>query len=131
MITDQEVDEDEDISEEAKTEFLVEIQGKNWVPTTAAFHKIKFAYNDILKSRCETGAEYEWYERIFKKKAKNKQNQSRDRKDQVKSKSKVNHMKKIQLGGLKIAKPQVVLQESKDKGLNCKRGKVYKKVIKT
>ncbi|GJU59264.1 hypothetical protein Tco_1237030 [Tanacetum coccineum] len=28
MITDQEVDEDEDISEEAKTEFLVEIQAE-------------------------------------------------------------------------------------------------------
>ncbi|GJU59263.1 hypothetical protein Tco_1237029 [Tanacetum coccineum] len=61
MITDQEVDEDEDISEEAKTEFLVEIQGKKWVPTIAAFHKIKSAYNDILKSQCETGAEYEYH----------------------------------------------------------------------
>ncbi|GKD91905.1 hypothetical protein Tco_1371742, partial [Tanacetum coccineum] len=41
-------------------------------------------------------------ERIFKKKAKNKQNQARDGKDQVKSKSKVSHMKKIQLEGLKL-----------------------------
>ncbi|GJQ93100.1 reverse transcriptase domain-containing protein [Tanacetum coccineum] len=44
----------------------------------------------------------ELLERIFKKKAKNDQNQARDGKDQVKSKSKVNHMKKIQLEGLKL-----------------------------
>ncbi|GJV84740.1 hypothetical protein Tco_1524638 [Tanacetum coccineum] len=45
-----------------------------------------------------------------KKKAKNKQNRARSGKDQVKSKSKVIHMKKIQLEGLKLPKPQVVLQ---------------------
>ncbi|GJY21788.1 hypothetical protein Tco_0394354 [Tanacetum coccineum] len=44
-----------------------------------------------------------------KKKAKNKQNRARSGKDQVKSKSKVIHLKKIQLEGLKLPKPQVVL----------------------
>ncbi|GKA88583.1 reverse transcriptase domain-containing protein [Tanacetum coccineum] len=47
-----------------------------------------------------------YQERIFKsrtkKKAKNKQNRARSGKDQVKSKSKVIHMKKIQLEGLKL-----------------------------
>ncbi|GJV09167.1 hypothetical protein Tco_1346823, partial [Tanacetum coccineum] len=47
----QEVNEDEDISEEAKPEFLAEIQGKKWVPTIADFHKIKFVHDDILKTR--------------------------------------------------------------------------------
>ncbi|GKF99580.1 hypothetical protein Tco_0301271, partial [Tanacetum coccineum] len=41
-------------------------------------------------------------ERIFKKKAKNKQNRARNGKDKVKSKSKVNQVKKIQLKGLKL-----------------------------
>ncbi|GKC93899.1 retrovirus-related pol polyprotein from transposon TNT 1-94 [Tanacetum coccineum] len=41
-------------------------------------------------------------ERIFKKKAKNKQNRARNGKDKVKSKSKVSHMKKIKLKGLKL-----------------------------
>ncbi|GJU29011.1 reverse transcriptase domain-containing protein [Tanacetum coccineum] len=46
---------------------------------------------------------WEILERIFKKKAKNKPNQARDGKDQVKSKSKVNHMKKIQLDSIKCS----------------------------
>ncbi|GJT78118.1 reverse transcriptase domain-containing protein [Tanacetum coccineum] len=62
------------------------------------------------------------WKRIFKKrskkKAKNKQIQAREGKDQVKSKSKVIRMKKIQLEGLKLPKPQVVFQELKDKGQN-------------
>ncbi|GJW32331.1 reverse transcriptase domain-containing protein, partial [Tanacetum coccineum] len=41
-------------------------------------------------------------ERILKKKAKNDQNRARNGKDKVKSKSKVSHMKKIQLEGLKL-----------------------------
>ncbi|GKA85208.1 hypothetical protein Tco_0806862 [Tanacetum coccineum] len=41
-------------------------------------------------------------ERIFKKKAKNKQSRARNGKDKVKSKSKVNQVKKIQLKGLKL-----------------------------
>ncbi|GJZ98788.1 hypothetical protein Tco_0671241 [Tanacetum coccineum] len=49
--------------------------------------------------------------RIFKKrskkKAKNKQIQARDGKDQVKSKSKVIKMKILQLEGLKLPKPKV------------------------
>ncbi|GKA73891.1 hypothetical protein Tco_0780193 [Tanacetum coccineum] len=36
-------------------------QGKKWVSTTVAFHKMKFAYNDIMKSQCKTGAEYEYH----------------------------------------------------------------------
>ncbi|GKA27700.1 hypothetical protein Tco_0713868 [Tanacetum coccineum] len=41
-------------------------------------------------------------ERIFKKKAKNKQSRARNGKDKVKSKSKVNQVKKIQLKGPKL-----------------------------
>ncbi|GJX81588.1 integrase, catalytic region, zinc finger, CCHC-type containing protein [Tanacetum coccineum] len=68
---------------------------------------------------------YGWI-RIFKKrnkkKAKHKQIQAREGKDQVKSKSKVIRMKKIQLEGLKLPKPQVVLQKRKT------RVKIAKKV---
>ncbi|GKG18269.1 hypothetical protein Tco_0372567, partial [Tanacetum coccineum] len=49
------------------------------------------------------------FKRRYKKKAKNKQNRARSGKDQVKSKSKVNPLKKIQLEGLKLPKSQVVL----------------------
>ncbi|GJX52133.1 reverse transcriptase domain-containing protein [Tanacetum coccineum] len=52
-----------------------------------------------------------FWKRIFKKrskkKAKNKQIQARDGKDQVKSKPKAIRMKKIQLEGLKLPKPKV------------------------
>ncbi|GJU35179.1 hypothetical protein Tco_1183533 [Tanacetum coccineum] len=68
---------------------------------------------------------YGW-KRIFKKrskkKAKSKQIQAREGKDQVKSKSKVIRIKKIQLEGLKLPKPQVVLQKRKT------RVKIAKKV---
>ncbi|GJR55145.1 hypothetical protein Tco_1405666 [Tanacetum coccineum] len=57
----QEIDDDEDIFEEATTKVLAEIQGKTWVPITDDLHKMKFAYNDILKRRCDTGAEYEYH----------------------------------------------------------------------
>ncbi|GJU09088.1 hypothetical protein Tco_1125518 [Tanacetum coccineum] len=43
------------------------------------------------------------------KESQKQQIQARSGKDQVKSKSKVIHMKKIQLEGLKLPKPQVVL----------------------
>ncbi|GJY52544.1 hypothetical protein Tco_0443391 [Tanacetum coccineum] len=42
---------------EANTEFIAEIQGTKWVPTTVDFDKMKFAHNNILKSRFKTGAE--------------------------------------------------------------------------
>ncbi|GKC64357.1 hypothetical protein Tco_1096955 [Tanacetum coccineum] len=57
----QEIDDDENVYEEATTEFLTEIQGKKWVPTTVDLHKMKFSHNDILKSQCKTGAEYEYH----------------------------------------------------------------------
>ncbi|GJY39615.1 putative ribonuclease H-like domain-containing protein [Tanacetum coccineum] len=69
------------------------------------------------------------FKRRYKKKAKNKQNRARSGKDQVKSKSKVNPLKKIQLEGLKLPKPQVVLLIQQDKGQNCKEGKDYIQVI--
>ncbi|GKA80359.1 putative reverse transcriptase domain-containing protein [Tanacetum coccineum] len=56
-------------------------------------------------------------ERIFKKKAKNKPKQARDGKDQVKSKSKVNHMKKIQLEGLKLPNLKLYYKRKKDKDI--------------
>nr|GEX27004.1 hypothetical protein [Tanacetum cinerariifolium] len=57
----QEIDDDENVFEEATIEFLTEIQGKKWVPTTTDFHKMKFAYNDIMKSQCKNGTEYEYH----------------------------------------------------------------------
>ncbi|GKB65029.1 hypothetical protein Tco_0921215, partial [Tanacetum coccineum] len=63
-----------------------------------------FERTELVFSRSNC-AEENW-KRIFKKrskkKAKNKQIQARDGKDQVKSKSKVIRMKKIQLEGLKL-----------------------------
>ncbi|GJU37989.1 reverse transcriptase domain-containing protein [Tanacetum coccineum] len=83
-------------------------------------------YADQVIRRCVSGQEALTYlkglhmdplgtltERIFKKKAKNKQNQARDGKVQVKSKSKVNHMKKIQLGGLKLPNPKLYCKNQK------------------
>ncbi|GKC87719.1 acetylglutamate kinase, chloroplastic [Tanacetum coccineum] len=69
------------------------------------------------------------FKRRYKKKAKSKQNRARSGKDQVKSKSKVNPLKKIQLEGLKLPKPQVVLLIQQDKGQNCKEGKDCIQVI--
>ncbi|GJY55111.1 hypothetical protein Tco_0446775 [Tanacetum coccineum] len=54
-LTVQEID-DEDIFEEATTKFLAKIHGKKWVPTAADFHKMKFAYDDIMKYTYKTGA---------------------------------------------------------------------------
>ncbi|GKE19188.1 hypothetical protein Tco_1426765 [Tanacetum coccineum] len=45
----------------ADTEFIAEIQGNKWLPTTADLDKMKFAHNNILKSQCKTGAEYEYH----------------------------------------------------------------------
>ncbi|GJY38613.1 hypothetical protein Tco_0424977 [Tanacetum coccineum] len=39
------------------TEFIAEIQGNKWLPTTADLDKMKFAHNNILMSQCKTGAE--------------------------------------------------------------------------
>ncbi|GJS63351.1 hypothetical protein Tco_0677915 [Tanacetum coccineum] len=57
----QEIDDDENVSEEATTKFLAEIHGKKWVPTTTNLHKMKFAHKDILKSQCKTEAECEYH----------------------------------------------------------------------
>ncbi|GKC02416.1 hypothetical protein Tco_0994026 [Tanacetum coccineum] len=57
----QEIDDDEDISKEAIIEFLAEIHGNKWVPTTADFHRMKLAYDDIMRSQYETRAEYEYH----------------------------------------------------------------------
>ncbi|GJZ90579.1 hypothetical protein Tco_0662506 [Tanacetum coccineum] len=57
----QEIDDDEDISKEAIIEFLAEIHGNKWVLTTADFHRIKLAYDDIMRSQYETRAEYEYH----------------------------------------------------------------------
>ncbi|GKB01643.1 hypothetical protein Tco_0829687 [Tanacetum coccineum] len=46
---------------EADIEFLAEIQGDKWVPTTADLHKMTFAHNNILKSQRKNGAEYEYH----------------------------------------------------------------------
>ncbi|GJY17951.1 hypothetical protein Tco_0389442 [Tanacetum coccineum] len=46
-----EIDDGVDISAEADIEFLVEIQGNKWVSTTADLDKMKFAHNNILKTR--------------------------------------------------------------------------------
>ncbi|GJV56047.1 hypothetical protein Tco_1457052, partial [Tanacetum coccineum] len=66
--------------------------------------------------------------RIFKKKnkkkAKSKQIQAREGKDQAKSKSKVRQSKKIQLEGLKLPKPQVVLQKKKTRVKIAKKAKI-------
>ncbi|GJY92488.1 hypothetical protein Tco_0508270, partial [Tanacetum coccineum] len=50
-----------------------------------------------------------------KKKAKNKQNQARDGKDKVKSKPKVNQVKKIQLEGLKLPNLKLYYKNKKNK----------------
>ncbi|GJU25598.1 hypothetical protein Tco_1164219 [Tanacetum coccineum] len=50
-----------DISKEVDTEFIAEMQGTKWVPTTVDLDKIKFVHNNILKSQCKTGAEYEYH----------------------------------------------------------------------
>ncbi|GJR62911.1 hypothetical protein Tco_1505073 [Tanacetum coccineum] len=70
-------------------------------------------------------------ERIFKKKAKSKQNQARDGKVQVKSKSKVIHMKKIQLEGLKLPNPKLYYKNQKTRVEIAKGAKFCKEVIKT
>ncbi|GKE17867.1 hypothetical protein Tco_1425444, partial [Tanacetum coccineum] len=49
------------ISEEADTKVMAEIQGTKWVPTIADYDKMKFAHNNILKSQCRIGAEYEYH----------------------------------------------------------------------
>ncbi|GJW27736.1 hypothetical protein Tco_0044611 [Tanacetum coccineum] len=56
------------------------------------------------------------FKKMSKKKAKNKQIQAREGKDQVKSKSKVIRMKKIQLWGAKTAKTSSCIAKEKDKG---------------
>ncbi|GJT33304.1 hypothetical protein Tco_0923723 [Tanacetum coccineum] len=58
----QEIDDDEDLSEEASPEFLAKISGNdvNWVPTTADYHILKVAFDDMMRSRCQTGAKYEY-----------------------------------------------------------------------
>ncbi|GJV64133.1 hypothetical protein Tco_1474961, partial [Tanacetum coccineum] len=69
----------------------------------------------------------EFVERIFKKKAKNDQNKhgmekSISIRSQSQSKSKVSHMKKIQLEGLKLPNLKLYCKR-KDKGRNCKTGR--------
>nr|GEX50669.1 hypothetical protein [Tanacetum cinerariifolium] len=49
------------ILEEADTEFIFEIRGTKWVPTTADFDKMKFAHSNIMKSQCKTRVEYEYH----------------------------------------------------------------------
>ncbi|GKC85691.1 hypothetical protein Tco_1141408 [Tanacetum coccineum] len=68
------------------------------------------------------------WKRIFKKKAKNNQNQARDGKDQVKSKSKVNHMKKIQLEGLKLPNPKLYCKNQKTRVEIAKGAKFTRKL---
>ncbi|GKG15777.1 hypothetical protein Tco_0358100 [Tanacetum coccineum] len=64
--------------------------------------------------------------RIFKKrskrKAKNKQIQAQDGKDQVKSKSKVIRMKKIQLEGLKLPSLKLYYKRLKRQGAKLPTG---------
>ncbi|GJR60563.1 hypothetical protein Tco_1502725 [Tanacetum coccineum] len=57
-----------------------------------------------------------------KKKAKNKQNRARNGKDKVKSKSKVSHMKKIQLEGLKLPNLKLYYKR-KRQGLKLQTGR--------
>ncbi|GJV98765.1 hypothetical protein Tco_1554017 [Tanacetum coccineum] len=59
-----------------------------------------------------------------KKKAKNKQNRARSGKDQVKSKSKVIHMKKIQLEGLKLPNLKLYYNEKKTR-IEMQTGEVF------
>nr|GEV92042.1 reverse transcriptase [Tanacetum cinerariifolium] len=54
-----EINDGVNIFEESDTEFITEIQGTKWVPTTADFDKMKFTHNNILKSQWMNGAEYE------------------------------------------------------------------------
>ncbi|GJU65949.1 retrovirus-related pol polyprotein from transposon TNT 1-94 [Tanacetum coccineum] len=72
------------------------------------------------------------HERILKKR-KPKTNKTKQGMEKTKSSQslKVIHMKKIQLGGLKIAKSQVVLQELKDKGQIRKLGEVLQRSYKS
>ncbi|GKC08619.1 hypothetical protein Tco_1000229 [Tanacetum coccineum] len=73
--------------------------------------------------------------RIFKKrskkKAKNKQIQARDGKDQVKSKSKVIRMKKIQLEGLKLPSLKLYYKRLKRQGPNLPTGQRLQLSYKT
>ncbi|GKG26187.1 hypothetical protein Tco_0399333, partial [Tanacetum coccineum] len=66
------------------------------------------------------------WKRIFKKrskkKAKNKQIQAREGKDQVKSKSKVIRMKKIQLEGLKLPSLKLYYKRLKRQGSKLPTG---------
>ncbi|GJV20240.1 hypothetical protein Tco_1369260 [Tanacetum coccineum] len=104
--------------------------------------------DEVIKSSVEnlvpipSESEGNWYERIFKKKAKNKQSQARDGKDQVKSKpksvkvrkstqtkSKVNQMKKIQLKGPKL--PNLKLYyKSKRQGSKLQTGQSLQRSYK-
>ncbi|GJR51258.1 hypothetical protein Tco_1401779 [Tanacetum coccineum] len=88
---------------------------KNSCALSFVFHPQEFHILSFI-----LGIQKRIFKKRSKKKAKNKQIQAREGKDQVKSKSKVIRMKKIQLEGLKLPKPQVVFQELKDKGQNCK-----------
>ncbi|GJS21946.1 hypothetical protein Tco_0450578 [Tanacetum coccineum] len=65
-----------------------------------------------------------------KRKPKAKQSQARDGKVQVKSKSKVIHMKKIQLEGLKLPNPKLYYKNQKTRVEIAKRGEVLQRSYK-
>ncbi|GKA53216.1 hypothetical protein Tco_0746531 [Tanacetum coccineum] len=73
------------------------------------------------------------WKRIFKKrnkkKAKHKQIQAREGKDQEKSEAKVSHSKKIQLEGLKLPSLKLYYKRLKDKGQKCTSGRDCIQVI--
>ncbi|GJZ61957.1 hypothetical protein Tco_0618094 [Tanacetum coccineum] len=66
---------------------------------TQTFTRYKALMNELVNDGIWNG--------YSKRKPKTNQSQAKDGKDQVKSKSKVNHMKKIQLEGLKLPNPKL------------------------